>query len=387
MNAKQKHYLEETRKVVESKGGIILSDIYISSQKPLRVRCGNGHEWDTTRDMIIHNRWCPKCNGNSNEGRREEVIKYIKEKGGQLVGEYVKSRSKITIRCSEGHEWTVAPYWLTDNNWCRKCTDREKKTRENFYQVVENKGGMVNGQYNGVRSILDFTCNQGHYWKAAVQDILREQWCANCSMGIDRSYQELLEIVKKKEGKIEGKYYNNKCRLTFTCKAGHQWSTKAFNIKCGTWCPHCRISKGEQELITIFNNLGIEHKTQFILHDLLNRRYDFMFTYNEDKYILEYDGQQHFDFVSFFHKEYDEFLRRQEIDRLKTYIALRSNYKVIRIDYTQRDNLEFHVRNAIMESLPIYVSTPEMYISWMSEAPISKEIIEKECPHILNTLL
>ena len=66
------------------------------------------------------------------------------------------------------------------------------------------------------------------------------------------------------------------------------------------------ISYGEKKCIDVLDSINIKFVQQYKLPFLKNRRYDFMFHHNEEKYILEYDGQQHFHYVKFFHKYHDD---------------------------------------------------------------------------------
>lgn len=94
--------------------------------------------------------------------------------------------------------------------------------------------------------MMDFICEIGHLWSVAIQDIKKGQWCMLCNTGCERARPEFYELVKSKNGKVEGIYYNNRSRLCFTCIKGHKWEAYAFSIKTGTWCPHCQRSKGDE---------------------------------------------------------------------------------------------------------------------------------------------
>ena len=293
-------------------------------------------------------------------------------------------KTNVTIECKEEHQWSVGPYWLLQNHWCRKCSDRERVAREEFYQIVQDHNGHVTGEYDdGVRSIMDFICEIGHLWSAAVQDIKKGQWCMICNTGCERARQEFYELVKSKDGKVEGVYYNNRSRLCFTCIKGHKWEAYAFSIKTGTWCPHCQRSKGEEAVATFLAKLGIKAEPQF-RHPLIpHRRYDFMFIYRGIRYIVEFDGAQHFRFEEFFHKSYDDFLFKQEIDRVKTHIAIVTDYKLVRIDYKEISRVDYHLNSAFEDGERIYVSTPAMYDEWLLKSYVYIETLEQEgvaCP-------
>ena len=93
----------------------------------------------------------------------------------------------------------------------------------------------------------------------------------------------------------------------------------------------------------------------------LEKQIDFMIEHNELKYVIEFDGAQHFKFVEYFHKLENTFIERQEIDILKTITALKCGYNVIRIDYKQINNVDFHISEALKLENKIYFSTPELY--------------------------
>lgn len=79
------------------------------------------------------------------------------------------------------------------------------------------------------------------------------------------------------------------------------------------------------------------------------------------RWILEYDGIQHFEFIMFFYKTISNFHEYQRIDMMKTKVALQQGFNIIRIDYTQLNNIPFHINQAITYNQPVYFSTPELY--------------------------
>lgn len=118
---------------------------------------------------------------------------------------------------------------------------------------------------------------------------------------------------------------------------------------------------------------------QQVKHALLpNRKYDFYFSVEGIHYILEYDGEQHFH-PKFYGRTQEEFNYHQNIDRIKTYVAVNTGYNVIRIDYTQINNIYNCILNALAFKAKLYVSLNEMY-TWLSNSTIPLELLQKECP-------
>ena len=64
------------------------------------------------------------------------------------------------------------------------------------------------------------------------------------------------------------------------------------------------------------------------------------------KCVIEYDGEQHFKFIPFWHKTEKGFEEQQERDNIKTRYCEDNNIKLIRIPYTQYNNIELILQNS-----------------------------------------
>ncbi len=98
-------------------------------------------------------------------------------------------------------------------------------------------------------------------------------------------------------------------------------------------------------------------------------RYDFCFEYYECKWVVEADGEQHFEKDSIFYGEglTATFEKTRHNDIAKTKLAAEYGYHMIRIDYTHRcyENILFHLEQAFEYKKELYVSNVEMY-NWLS---------------------
>lgn len=126
-------------------------------------------------------------------------------------------------------------------------------------------------------------------------------------------------------------------------------------------CSHCNFSRGERRCADALTKMGIVFIAQYSLGSRNRKPFDFYFEYGGSDYVLEYDGQQHFKFISHFHRDQQHFLKRQRVDRLKTCNALNKGFRVIRIDYTQEAQIATHLRVALKLRTRVYLSTPDMY--------------------------
>jgi len=61
-------YLDEARKICNTRGGELISNEYISAKSKLAIRCERNHEFAVTADNIKHGRWCPECKRRAKQG-------------------------------------------------------------------------------------------------------------------------------------------------------------------------------------------------------------------------------------------------------------------------------------------------------------------------------
>lgn len=118
--------------------------------------------------------------------------------------------------------------------------------------------------------------------------------------------------------------------------------------------------------MNIMERAGIPYESEVILANLPRKRFDFVFIHRGKRYIIEYDGIQHFRFVLYFHGALDIFEERKRVDVMKTEAALAEGYYVIRIDHTNIDNnsISKHLNMAMRqlnENNRVYYSDPDMY--------------------------
>lgn len=131
-------------------------------------------------------------------------------------------------------------------------------------------------------------------------------------------------------------YQNTKWICQYDC--GNTVSVYGSNLRSGRQksCG-CIISKGEDLISKLLLENNILFKKQFSFNDCLSSlgnklKFDFAIFENEKlKYLIEFDGKQHFEAVEAFGGEKD-FLKRQENDKIKNDYCELKNIKLIRIN-------------------------------------------------------
>ena len=130
------------------------------------------------------------------------------------------------------------------------------------------------------------------------------------------------------------------------------WNTTPNHRTNGnTNCPSCANlnseSKGELRCREYLEESEIISYSQISLSYIPSRKYDFAFIINSIKYLIEYDGEQHFKYNNHWYKNYDNFLERQEVDKIKTLIPLILGYNILRISNDDIDHIKMCINKIL----------------------------------------
>lgn len=100
------------------------------------------------------------------------------------------------------------------------------------------------------------------------------------------------------------------------------------------------MSKGEQKIISILRAENVSFVQEKSFENAIrvpNCRFDFYLP--EKNILLEYNGEQHYEFITLFFKNRSEFLKAQERDRMKISAALAMKIPLYCIPYWDINNI------------------------------------------------
>ena len=173
----------------------------------------------------------------------EEMQALAAKRGGTCLSpKYIDTVTKLTWQCAYGHQWDTAPHSIKQGSWCPACAGVKKSTIEEMQQIAAERGGKCLSQ-NYINSFADLTwqCKEGHQWQANPNNIKKGTWCPACACQTKGTIDEMQEIAAERGGKcLSDTYTNNRTKLTWQCRQGHQWQARPFHIKQGSWCPACQ---------------------------------------------------------------------------------------------------------------------------------------------------
>lgn len=152
---------------------------------------------------------------------------------------------------------------------------------------------------------------------------------------VGKRYNNLLVIEKSKT--IKTNNGSTKIFWKCVCDCGNICEVEGQSLKSGnTKSCGCLKSSGEQKIKNLLQENNIFFETEKIFEDNKPYRYDF---YINNKYIIEYDGKQHFQENSWGSKP-EQLKTIKERDKIKNEYCFNNNIPIIRIPYTHYDNLK-----------------------------------------------
>ena len=352
---------EFLNKLQQINSNIEILGTYVNSQTKILCKCKkDGYEWKTKPTVLLQGKGCPKCGGNAKLTQKEFEEKLKKQNKHaqdiELLGTYINTETKILCKCKiDEHEWEATPHNLLQGHGCPRCGGTGKLTHEEFMEKLKqvNPNIQVLGTYiNSATKILCKCTIDGYEWTPTPNQILQGFGCPKCAGQTKPTQEEFITKVKQLNPDIEvlGTYTNSVTKIKCRCKKdGYEWETMPQSLLAGSGCPKCNTSKGEKRIVQYLDNIGIDYIYNIgYFKDLVGMsgrllRPDFIIP--SLKIWIEYDGIQHFkptDFTGKMSEQqlHEQFKIVQQNDQIKNQYAKDNNWTLIRIPFTEYDNIE-----------------------------------------------
>jgi hypothetical protein len=192
-------------------------------------------------------------------------------------------------------------------------------------------GKCLSTQYINDKTKLRWQCGKcGYIWETTPHSIKKGRWCAKCAGNIKYTLKDMQKFAINrgieetgKPGKCLSKEYsNNKRNLIWQCgKCGKTWKALPKAVIHKTWCPYCSSGKMEGKVRKIFEELFYAKfpisSPDWLINPITHSKMH-LDGYNEElKLAFEYNGEQHYKYTKFFHKNYQNFQDQQIRDEQK----------------------------------------------------------------------
>ena len=218
------------------------------------------------------------------------------------------------------------------------------KTTQEMNQEIQEKFPFLEliGEYTGANNKTLIRCNDcGHEWEAVPRSIKNSKCgCPKCKVSQNKIDNSLKKFLDKYDSSLyELVEFKNCMEVTVKCKkCGFLRTTNANNIyRYG--CPKCKQTGGEQIINQILENINVNFISEY---DIINPysdhnfRVDFYININNQIYIIEYNGEQHYKPIKHFGGEikYQEQIKRD--NELRLYCKS-NNIKLLEIKYSDKN--------------------------------------------------
>lgn len=377
---------ESFKQEVEKNDGYLLLSDYISCHKKVKIKhtvCNNIYEVTPTNFLsgcrcpkcsrIKANRLNAKCKRNKNittQSFKDEIHKLFGNEFS-ILSDYINSKTKIKVKHNKcGNIFEILPYNLKKRGRCPKCSIKDGRNKhklgleelskriKNIPKLKDNYEILMNQEYKNNSTKIKVKhkiCN--NTFEITPTNLLAGKGCPFCNKKKKyntESYQKALG----ENYKVLSEYKTNKDPITIQHKCGYIWTARAVDILHPSnkekinieRCPFCNSkSLGEKKIreYLIKNNISFEEQYKF--PDCKYKRalsFDFKINFNNSFILIEYDGRQHFDGNEFNHDK-DNLKLQQKRDNIKNNYCKNNNIKLVRIKYTDYNNIEEILDNVI----------------------------------------
>jgi hypothetical protein len=121
-------YLELGRVYAKTRGGEMLTDSVHLKKDRVLWKCSNGHQWEQPLDTVLSKRsWCKDCAGQTPR-TLDELRTVAESRGGKLLSSiYINVDATYDFQCSLGHEFSNSfKHVVGRGQWCPTCNKGSK---------------------------------------------------------------------------------------------------------------------------------------------------------------------------------------------------------------------------------------------------------------------
>lgn len=294
-----------------AKGDFTLTSRYNGSKQRIGCHCNiHNHDWTPIAARLPKGGGCPMCGNDAAAKKRtipkEEFVRRLNEQvpGVSLVGEYIDMVTRTQFQCEKKHIWTVTPNnVLCTLRGCPYCSGRKTligfndmwTTRPDLARMLTNPEDGYKYTYGSNKKTW-FNCpNCGTPGLKTINNVSSHDFgCQHCSDGI--SYPNKFSRALLDQLPID----------SYDCEYQPKWAEPYF--------------------------------------------YDNHFWYKDVEYILEMDGNLHFNQQTF---SRNTLAQIQNADCIKDELAKQHNIHMIRIDCVKSDMeyIKSHILNSELNNI------------------------------------
>jgi len=327
---------------------------YITALDHIDCRCKiDGYTWSPEANSLLKGHGCSRCAGKESYSPKQFAsMVYNINPNIKLLSDYSGNQVRIKCKCNiDGYEWSIYPTHLLSGVGCAKCAGVATKTTQEFKDelfIINPNIGVI-GEYCGNKRGITCKCLiDGHIWNPSPNSLLSGRGCPKCGGKLPHTHEEFIELVHNINSDITiiEEYIDTRTKIKCMCNIdGHIWNPVASSLLIGRGCPVCKSSKGEKRVAKYLKLNDIDFEQQYSFEYCKNINclpFDFYIPICNTA--IEYDGEHHSQIVIYSNEQIEDaetrFIQRQINDNIKTKYCDEHNIKLIRIPYTDFNEIE-----------------------------------------------
>ena len=335
---------------------------YIGSKINIEIGC-DIHGWFKQRaDTHLNGSGCSKCTKKILDVNifidKANIVHNNKWDYSKI--EYINVKTKVIIGCDK-HGWfeQTPRNHLYKKQGCSRCVGiNRNKSNIGFIKeaniVHNNKWDYSKTNYeNSYKKVIIGCSIHGDFEQIPDNHLSKKHGCPKCvgknKTNIDFIKESnIIHSNKWNYSKIE--YINNITKIIIGCD-NHGWFKQRPDIHLrGGGCQKCKSSKGEKKIRNYLKENNISFKEQHKFEDCkYKNKLLFDFYLPEHNTCIEYDGIQHFKIIEHFGGR-SAFMKLKHRDKIKNKYCIDNNMKLIRIPYTEFDNIGEYIVDIFQKS-------------------------------------
>lgn len=279
--------------------------------------------------------------------------------------EYINTHTKVTIRCKLHGTFTQKPNsHVTHHQGCPDCgKETHKDTKSSFIEKSikkhSNKYSYDWVVYVNRHTNVNILCNVHGMFSTTPKNHLLGYGCTLCGINARsktnlKTNDQFIADAKKIHGNrydySNTEYIKAHDYVNINCKTHGSFNVKAYTHLNGVGCAKCNSSLGECLITEFLQDNNISYYAEHTYVDCVDvglLRFDFYLP--EHNMLIEFDGKQHFEFSSKFHKSLQTFQDMQRRDNIKNIYAATNNIPLIRISYKDMQNINIILTHNLLE--------------------------------------
>lgn len=345
----EKYTIEYIKQVFENEGYKIFNKEYKNAKTKIEYKCPKGH-YGTILFYSFYKSGCRcnKCKYDTLLLQFRHDYNKIKAEfsnlGFNLLSTNYSPNEPLKFICPSGHNTEMNYYaWTKSEYKCYLCylniLQKSKAfTYDEVKKIFENKNCiLLTDNYINAKQKLEYLCPMNHKTSTTLDGFNRVTTvvCIICSKTQKYTIDEIKdEFAKINYTLLSKEYVNAKKPLHFKCDQGHEHYISWTHFDRGQRCVYCIYNRGTQACQSYLQTINLKYVFEKKFPLCKNKRQLPFDIFVDNKFLIEFDGRQHFNIVDYF-GGVKEYLYRVQNDHIKNHYCITNNIPLLRISYKE----------------------------------------------------